>query len=43
MSRPARIALLAAGLVILVVSALLLLSLQIGLGGPVIERALIQP
>ncbi|MEO6061002.1 MAG: hypothetical protein ABIQ99_03580 [Thermoflexales bacterium] len=43
MSRPARIALLAAGLVILTVSALLLLSLWIGPGGPVIERILIQP
>jgi hypothetical protein len=43
MSRPARIALLAAGLIVLVVSALLLLSLWIGQGAPVIERALIQP
>ncbi len=43
MSRPARIALFAAGLLILAVSALLLLSLRLGLGGPVIERALIQP
>ena len=43
MNRPTRIALLAAGLLILAVSALLLLSLWIGPGGPVIERALIQP
>ena len=43
MSRPARIALLAAGLLILAVSALLLLSLRIGLVGSVVERVLIQP
>ena len=43
MSRPARIALLAAGLIVLALSALLLLAARAGLGGPVIERALIQP
>lgn len=43
MSRRARIALLVAGLAILAVSAALLLSLRFGLGGPVIERALISP
>ncbi len=44
MSRPARIALLAAGLIVLVLSGLLLLlSAWIGPGGTVIERALIQP
>jgi len=43
MSRPARIALLAAGLLVVAVSALLLLSLRLGLGGPLIERILIQP
>lgn len=43
MSRPARIALLAAGLVILALSALLLLAAQVSLGGPGIERVLIQP
>lgn len=43
MSRPARIALLAAGLLVVAVSALLLLSLRLGLDGSVIERILIQP
>ena len=43
MSRRARIALLAAGLIILAGSALLLLAAWLGLGGSVIERALVQP
>lgn len=43
MSRPARIALLAAGLLVVAVSALLLLLLRLGLDGSVIERILIQP
>lgn len=43
MSRRARIALFAAGLAILALSALLLLSLRLGVGGPVIERSLILP
>lgn len=43
MNRRARMALLVAGLIILALSALLLLAARAGLGGPVIERALLQP
>ncbi len=43
MSRPARIALLAAGLLVLALSALLLFVVRFNMGGPLIERVLIQP
>lgn len=43
MSRPARIALLVAGMVVLALSALLLIVAQVNMSGPLIERVLIQP
>ena len=42
MSRPARIALLVAGMVVLALSALLLIVAQVNMSGPLIERVLIQ-